>query len=32
MEIWRTIYADIMTNDVTVIGSVFKLLLSLILG
>ncbi len=32
MEIWKIIYSDIMTNDVTVIGSVFKLALSLALG
>ena len=32
MEIWKIIYSDNMTNDVTVIGSVFKLALSLALG
>ena len=32
MEVWKIVYDDIMSNDVTVIGSIFKLVLSLILG
>ena len=32
MEVWKTVYDNIMSNDVTVIGSIFKLILSLILG
>ena len=32
MEVWKIVYDNIMSNDVTVIGSIFKLILSLILG
>ena len=32
MNIWSDIWHDITTNDVTVVGSVFKLILSLFLG
>ena len=32
MEVWKIVYDNIMSNDVTVISSIFKLILSLILG
>ena len=32
MEVWKIVSDNIMSNDVTVIGSIFKLILSLILG
>ncbi len=32
MEIWRSIWNDILSNDVTVVGSIFKLVLSLAIG
>lgn len=32
MDIWRIVWHDIMSNDVTIIGSIFKLVMSLMLG